>query len=268
MAAATVSTAIPGDIRLMNASAAIFALAGAATLLASLLLVATRQPLFALRAVRIEGDVTRNSLQTIRANAMPRLAGNFFTLDLAAAKAAFEAVPWVRQAVVRRVFPNRIVVRLEEHRPVALWGSEGGDQLVNSFGEVFEANPGDVEDDDLPLLRGPEGSAARMLALHGRLAQAFAPLDARVEKLDLSARGSWRLTLDSGAVVELGRSAAGDEAGDVVERARRFVATVPEVARRYRSRFVFADLRHRDGYALRLRGVATTPPGNDKTSRN
>jgi cell division protein FtsQ len=238
---------MPGDIRLLNASAAIFATLGIAALLASLLAVAMRHPLFALRAVGIEGEVTRNNLQTIRANAMPRLAGSFFTVDLATARAAFEAAPWVRHAVVRRVFPNRIVVRLEEHRPAALWGTDGGDQLVNTLGEVFQANPGDVEDDDLPLLRGPEGSAARMLALHGRLAQTFAPLDVRIETLELSARGAWRATLDDGAVVELGRGAAGEEQGDVLERARRFVETVPEVARRYHSRFVFADLRHRDG---------------------
>ena len=64
-------------------------------------------------------------------------------------------------------------VRLEEHRPVALWGGgePGSEKLVNSFGEVFEANVGDVEDDNLPTLEGPDGSSARVLA-HARQARA------------------------------------------------------------------------------------------------
>ena len=83
---------------------------------------------------------------------------------------AFESVPWVRHAVVRRVWPNRLRVQLEEHRPVALWGGEtGSEKLVNSFGEVFEANLGDVEDDDLPRLVGPDGSSAQVLAMLGRI---------------------------------------------------------------------------------------------------
>jgi cell division protein FtsQ len=265
--AAPTPQALPGDVRLMNASAALFATLGVVALLGALLLAAVRHPVFALRGVRIEGDMTRNSLQTIRANAMPRLAGNFFTIDLTGAKAAFEAVPWVRQAVVRRVFPNRLVVRLEEHRPAALWGSDGGDLLVNTFGEVFQANPGDVEDDALPVLQGPVGSAARMLALHARLAETLAPIAPRLELLELSARGSWRATLDSGAVIELGRAAVDDDPAELVARAQRFVATMPEVARRYQSALVFADLRHRDGYALRLKGV-TTNAAADKSARN
>ena len=37
---------------------------------------------------------------------------------------SFETVPWVRRAVVRRVWPDRLAVRLEEHRAVALWVGE------------------------------------------------------------------------------------------------------------------------------------------------
>jgi len=88
---------------------------------------------------------------TIRANAAPLLAGNFYSVDLQQGRAAFETVPWVRHAVVRRVWPDRLSVKLEEHRAAALWEGGGedssGDRLVNSFGEVFQANLGDVEDD-------------------------------------------------------------------------------------------------------------------------
>ena len=247
--------AAPPDVRLMNLSANLLGGIGALVLLVVLVLWVMRQPAFELRTIRIEGDVTRNSVSTIRANAAPQLSGNFFTMDLARGRRAFESVPWVRQAVVRRVWPNRLAVRLEEHRAVALWsGDPTTDKLVNSFGEVFEANLGDVEDDGLPTLQGPPGSAPHMLSLLQRLAPVFAPLDAQVDTLTLSGRGSWRAELDNGAMVELGRG-SDDE---VLARAKSFVGTLPQVLARYQRPLEYADLRHHDGYAVRLKGISTT----------
>ena len=253
----------PADIRLMNTTAAVLAAIGLAALAAMLLMWVLHQPLFAVRSIRIDGDLAHNSVLTIRANAAPRLAGNFFTLDLATARRAFESVPWVRHAVVRRVWPNRLAVQLEEHRPVALWAdAKGGDaksaealpdKLVNSHGEVFEANLGDVEDDALPTLRGPDGSAGHMLVLLGRLQPVFEALDAHIDTLELSGRGSWRVELDTGAQVELGRGTV----DEVIERTKVFTTTLTQVTQRYQRALQYADLRHNEGYAVRLKGVST-----------
>jgi cell division protein FtsQ len=257
--------ALPADIRLMNATAGVLATLGVLALVATGVLWFVRQPMFALHGIRLEGDLSHNSALTIRANAAPRLAGNFFTMDLAATRRAFESVPWVRQAIVRRVWPNKLAVRLEEHRPVALWSmDDGADRLVNSFGEVFEANLGDVEDDALPTLHGPQGSSAHVLAMWSRLNAVVAALDnARIDSLDLSGRGSWRAELDNGAEIEFGRG-SDDE---VIERARTFVATVPQVTQRYQRPLEYADLRHNEGYAVRLKGVATAVDAGNKPPR-
>jgi cell division protein FtsQ len=254
---------LPVDVRLMNATATALGVFGIAAIAATGLAWALQQPVFAVRTIGLEGDLAHNSVLTVRANATPRLAGNFFTVDLAKARRAFESVPWVRQAVVRRVWPNRLRVQLEEHRPAALWadaeGAKGStgeaapDKLVNTHGEVFEANLGDVEDDALPTLRGPDGSSAHLLAMLARLQPVFTPIDEQVDTLELSGRGSWRVQLAGGAEVELGR---GDDAA-VVERTRVFVATLPQVTQRYQRPLQYADLRHSEGYAVRLKGVST-----------
>jgi cell division protein FtsQ len=94
-----------------------------------------------------------------------------------------------------------------------------------------------------------------MLAMHARLAPVFARLQADLNKLELSERGSWRATLANRSVIELGRG----EPSEVEERTRRFVATVGEVSARFGRRAVeSADLRHQDGYALKLVGMGTT----------
>lgn len=251
---------LPGDVRLMNAATAFIVTGVAVGLLAAGVLWLTRASTFTLRAIEVQGVLTRGQLPAVRTHALPELAGNFFSIDLHEAQKAFESVPWVRRAIVRRVWPDRLVVQLEEHEARALFetadgggGDSGFTRLVNSFGEVFDANLGDVEDEGLPLFTGPEGHAAEMLALWQRLQEGFGARGQRIERLALSGRGSWRAELDRGVVVEMGR---GSEA-EVVDRSERFLRTVGQLTARYRQPLLFADLRHADGYALRLRGVST-----------
>ncbi|WP_343627581.1 cell division protein FtsQ/DivIB [Roseateles sp.] len=256
---------LPPDIRVMNGVAGLLLAGVVLTALAAGALWLARQPQLAIRAITVEGDVSRNSSASLRANALPRLSGSFVTMNLQKAKAAFEAVPWVRHATVRRVWPLQLQVTLEEHRPAAYWETkaENADadsdavvdtRLVNSFGEVFEANLGDVEDEDLPTLAGPGKSSAAMLSMWRQLdPMTHRKLDEGVSRLDLSGRGSWKATLEKGAVVELGR---GSEA-EVVARYGQFIANIPQITTRYQTSLVSADLRHENGYAVRLAGVTT-----------
>lgn len=255
--------ALPLDVRVMNGAAALVFAAALVAVAWAAVKWAMRSPVFTVRAIALDAALQRTNLASVRANALPRLAGNFFSIDLDAARAAFESVPWVRRAVVRRVWPNRLAVTLEEHQAAALWqglddNGRGGERLVNSHGELFEANVGDVEDQGLATLAGPDSQAASMLAMLRRLQSVLAPLSDPVSTLRLSARGSWRAELDGGATVEMGR---GSE-DEVASRAERFVRTLDRVTARFPGApraLVAADLRHPDGYALRLAGISTAP---------
>jgi cell division protein FtsQ len=252
------SMPVPFDVKLMNATATLVFALSACMLLAAGAWWVLRQPFFPLAGIKVDGEVTHNNAVTLRANVAPQLAGNFFTVDLARARAAFESVPWVRKAVVRREFPNKLRVTLTEHQPVAHWGDDTESRLINGFGEVFEANVAEV-DDSLPHLEGPVEQAGQVLGMYRVLAPLFQPYDLSIDDLSLSSRGSWRVTLDSGAVVELGRG----RGEDVVARTQRFLRTVTPVASQYGRTIAAvegADLRHNEGYALRLRGVTTVIP--------
>lgn len=253
----------PFDVRLMNTTAnALFVLFGLAAI-AALASWAANHPAFSITSIRVTGEVSHNNVPTLRANVTPRLAGNFFTIDLAQARHAFETTPWVRSAVVRRAFPNRLLVQLEEHHAVAYWGAEGAPYLLNKHGEVFEANLGEVEQELLPRLAGPKGLEPQVLAMYEVLQPLFAHLDLELEQLELSGRGGWTARLDTGAVIELGRG-SDDE---VIARTTRFLRTLTQVTSRYNRRpdaVETADLRHADGYAMRLRGVSTVVTDSQK----
>ena len=258
--AAPAPQVLPPDVRLMNAVATLVYLVAAAGAAAAGVMWLMRSPLFPIRVIQLDGELARNSVPTLRANAEPRLAGNFFSIDLQQARAAFEGVPWVRQAVVRRVWPDRLDVQLQEHHAAALWETPGedpgADRLVGDQGEVFEANLGDVEDEDLPTFAGPEDSAPQMLALYRRLQPVLAGLDMRIARLALSGRGSWRVVLDDDAAIEIGRG-SDDE---LLARTERFARTLGQVTARYHAPLLYADLRQAGGYAVRLRGVSTAAP--------
>ncbi len=254
---------LPFDVRLMHMTAnALFVVFVLVALTALARWVALR-PAFAIASITVTGDMTHNNEPTLRANVMPRLSGNFFTLDLAQARALFEATPWVRHAVVRREFPNRLRVDLQEHRAVAYWGPDEASRLLNNHGEVFEANVGEVEHEGLPRLDGPRGQEPQVLAMYRVLQPLLETLELELEQLTLSGRGGWTAQLDTGAVIELGRG-SDDE---VINRATRFLRTITQVTSRYNRRpdaVESADLRHADGYALRLRGVSTVVTDSQK----
>lgn len=249
---------MPQDIRWMNAATAALALVAVLLVLAGLFTVLIRQPYFVIHKLSIDGEMHRNNLATVRANVVPRVEGSFFQVDLARARAVFESVPWVRQALVRRVWPNELRVTLEEHKPAAYWRHEDrDDQLVNQQGEVFDANLGDVEDDPLPTLQGPSHATADqarlMLTMLRKLQPALAPLDSDVDTLKLTDRGSWTVKLENDAVIELGRG----ETDELVARAERFVRTLPQLRQQYGEPLAYADLRYPHGYAVRLKGLST-----------
>jgi cell division protein FtsQ len=254
---------LPLDIRLMNGLASALFGVLVLMLLGAALSYVLQLPRFAIRGVTVVGDVSHYNAISLRANVMPRLKGTFFTLDLHATRQVFETMPWVRQAVVRRDFPNRLKVQLQEHQPVAYWGGEGDARLVNNFGEVFEANLGELEQDDLPRLSGPEGQSARVLATYQTLQPLFAPMELALEQLELTPRGGWRAQLESGTTLELGSGST----EELVARLERFLKTVTQATAQYSrgvDQLASVDLRHTDGYAMRLNGVSTVEAADMK----
>lgn len=250
------SLPVPLDVKLMNLTATLLLLGFVLLGLGTGGRWLANHPVFAIRGLTVLGDISHTSALTLRAHVGPQLSGTFLTVDLNAVRQAFETVPWVRRAVVQREFPNRLRVILQEHQAVAYWGDEGESTLVNRQGEVFEANLGEIEQDDLPRLDGPVERSAEVLAMYRALQPLFEALDLQIDQLALSGRGNWHLQLASGAGIELG---SGDTE-QVANRARQFLGTVAQVAVHHGRKLdalEMADLRYAQGYALRLRGVST-----------
>jgi cell division protein FtsQ len=215
-----------------------------------------RSPLFPLREVVVRGELNNASREEI-ANALDGIGGNFFSADLALVRGRLEQVGWVRQVDARRVWPDRIEVRLEEHVAFARWGESG---YVNTFGEPFAADMDTQEQAQLPRFAGPTGTEGELARRYRRFTELLAPLGAAPESVVLTPRHAWRLRMASGLELELGR----DGAEPVEARLARFVAAYADsIGRLPRSAAGEAggavsprhvDLRYPNGFALRVAG--------------
>jgi cell division protein FtsQ len=157
-------------------------------------------------------------------------------------RASARRVPWVREASVRRIFPDAVEITFAAHVALARWNDA---QLVSAEGEVFAA-PGAGR---LPHLRGPDASAPDVVREFAAAREALAPVGV-VTEFRLSPRGAWHVVLDSGLALALGR-------GEWRPRAERFAAAWPRLAEEARAA-TYADLRYPGGFALK-RAATLTP---------
>lgn len=200
------------------------------------------QPIFALRSVEVAAPVVHVTQAQVKLVTERHVRGNFFSVDLEQLRSAFEKLPWVREARVARRWPDTLVVSFSEHVPLARWNDAA---LLNQQGEVFAA----ALDAPLPHLHGPENS-------HGEVAQTYlayqrqlTTVGRKIGVLQLSPRRAWRLRLDGGTEIMLGRT-------DPAVRLTRFIALYPKLFANPAQAPVYVDLRYADGVAVRMpRGV-------------
>ena len=214
-------------------------------------------PVFLLRSIIVEGSLERVERREIVDALQGRVKGTFFTVDLESVRSLFESIPWVRHAELRRRWPDRLEVRIEEQVALARWSQGKKVQLVNSQGELFRGQ----SDDSLPLLAGPSGTesevAERFLAFRNLLA----PLGVEPRQVLLSPRMAWQLKLSNGLTVQLGRDSEKDR---VEDRLARFVLVYPQTVGGLRQRVDYVDLRYPNGFAVRASGNSGAEPHTHK----
>jgi cell division protein FtsQ len=249
------------DVRALNATAnGLIALVVLACIASGVWWVSQR-PMFSLKSVRVESmydiELKRVNELTLRAGVVGKIKGNFFTTNLEQVRTAFESVPWVRRATVRREWPDQLIVSVEEHEPLGTWGDEG--RLLSVKGDVFTANLAEAEEDHpLPEFAGPEGSEKEVLARFAELRAWFAPIQLVPEALNLSSRYAWTVTLDNGMKVALGRE---QDHTTLRNRVQRLVGIYPQLANRIAGAIETIDMRYPNGLALAAAGLKLPKDG-------
>ena len=254
------------DARLTNFIANTLALLAVIALIAGAVVWVAQRPYFAISRIQIEplqsDEFSYVSAASVQATIAGRVSGNFFSVDLNDTRHLLETVPWVRHAQVRRVWPDALRIQIEEQQPLALWNEN---QMINTWGESFSANQGELADDaSLPQLNGPVSSERLVVQRYAEIARWFAPLNLSVDEVTLSPRYAWEVKLSDGVRLSLGRDPAADVADPhgrsgalpFAARIERFVQAWPTLTERLDGRAISsADLRYSNGFAITLAPV-------------
>lgn len=199
--------------------------------------VVVHLPIFPLREVKVDGELHHVSREQVKLIVAKHLKGNFFTLDLINARDAFEKLPWARSVSVRRRWPDKLEVVIEEHEALARWGNTA---LVNKQGELFHAASGS----DLPVFYGPDNGVIEVASQYEALSQVLKTANLEVASLALTPRRAWQITTTSGIVLELGRV-------EMQARLEKFANIYNSTLVNLSKKIAYVDLRYPSGFAVR-----------------
>jgi cell division protein FtsQ len=166
-------------------------------------------------------------------------------LDVADARAKLEAIPWIAEATVRKLYPDRLQITVTEREAFALWQQQGKVQVIAADGTVLAAK---VEP-RLALLpfvvgNGAAGRARDFLAVLDR----YPAIRDQVRASILVANRRWNLRLKNGIDVRLPDSD--------VERALETLTRLNAEKNLLGRDIVAVDLRLADRLTVRLSEAA------------
>ena len=237
--------------RLLNWIANLLYALSVVLMLYALLFVVVHLPIFPIREVKVDGQLAHVNREQIKLIVAKHLKGNFFTLDLEKTRDAFEKLPWARNVSVRRRWPDKLDVVIEEHQALARWGNIA---LVNTHGELFQA----ATDGELPVFYGPGDGVMEVTTNYGAYSQVMNKANIKIAQVSLSPRRAWEIKTDKGLVIALGRE-------EMQTRLIKFTRAYESTLSQLNVNVAYADLRYPNGFAVRRPVNVSYKPILDKT---
>jgi cell division protein FtsQ len=196
------------------------------------------------RTVGVDGEIRfiqRERLEQVVAQAVN---GSFFSVDLKSMREQLEAMPWVKQVSVRRVWPDTLRVQVTEHVPLAYWGEKA---MVSQLAEVFvpESLP---KLDGLATLVGDNQQAKAITREYQRMQTLLDTVGLKLSRVKVDARQAWRIETETGLLLQLGRR-------DVMQRLTRFVRLYPDLMAQQGRQLLSADLRYTNGFSAQWQAI-------------
>ncbi|OOF36017.1 cell division protein FtsQ/DivIB [Rodentibacter heidelbergensis] len=164
----------------------------------------------------------------------------FWGQDVKSIQTQLETLPWVKGAVVRKIWPNRLSIWLTEYTPVAIWNKT---EFVTKDGTVFQLPMDRLKNQTLPYLGGPDYQSSKVLEAWNQIYSDFKAKNLNVKGVTIDDRGAWQVTLDNDIVLKLGR-------GEWQSKLERFVTIYPQIEVSENKRIDYVDLRYKSGAAV------------------
>lgn len=197
-----------------------------------------------IRKVLVEGEFSHLNPEHVQAAVAVAVDAGFFGVNVGEIRELLLNEAWVRDATIRRVWPDTLHVRIIEQNPVARWGSYG---LLNEQADLFVPDREDLPA-DLIQLDGPLGTEAKVLQRYEYLRAQLATVGLKPIALHLSQRHAWTLATTGGREIVFGRK-------DFELRLARFIFGYSRALAEAWPNIGRVDLRYPNGFAVSERAA-------------
>lgn len=193
------------------------------------------------RQVTVSGDFHYLDAEKLRGMIAMHVKAGFFSLDLKQVQTLLEEMPWVHRVALRRDWPDRLHIHVEEQSPIASWQSE---KYLNRYGKIFAPTTVISPALDLPAIRGVNGREIALLEDFIRYSKMLDSVGLVVSAIEEDARHDQHLLLGDGMELVLGR-----EDRDI--RLKRFVNIYAKTLSPVANKIASLDLRYSNGFSVR-----------------
>lgn len=189
--------------------------------------------------IRVHGEFINVDEAMLYKAVSNTVAGGYFNVDVERVRAVVEQLAWVKEASVRRVWPDTLSVSIVEQKPIAISKELG---LINGNGGVFKPEK-KVISNLLPVFEGKASLNKLMIEKYNAMNKLLITVDRKITYLKLDARHALELTLDNDLKIILGR-------GDTTQRLKRFISIYHKVIANRAVDIKAIDLRYTNGMAI------------------
>ncbi len=230
------------------------------------------QPNFHLKYLIL--NISSDNVQHVKPKELKKLVimelnGTALTTDLGPIYKSVLSHPWIKEATVRRIWPNKILVNLVEHNIIGVW-SDG--RFVTQAGKLLQFDKLQSESINkekncfLLKLDGPNETVTAVLDRARMISKKAIKVGLQTTGVQLTSQYDWRVFFSNGMKMELG----GENLETPLEkRLDNFFNSIAWVRKKIKKDLISVDLRYAQGFAFeesKISSIKTTRSINNQSN--
>lgn len=230
------------------------------------------QPNFHLKYLIL--NISSDNVQHVKPKELKKLVimelnGTALTTDLGPIYKSVLSHPWIKEATVRRIWPNKILVNLVEHNIIGVW-SDG--RFVTQAGKLLQFDKLQSESINkekncfLLKLDGPNETVTAVLDRARMISKKASKVGLQTTGVQLTSQYDWRVFFSNGMKMELG----GENLETPLEkRLDNFFNSIEWVRKKIKKDLISVDLRYAQGFAFeesKISSIKTTRSINNQSN--
>ena len=192
-----------------------------------------------IESVNVTGNLSILDEEQLEPVIAPFTKTNLYLLDAKGLETALENNPWVHSASMTKLWPDRLIIKIYEQKPVAYWGK---DAMLAENGEIIPAVIQGAND-KYPTLYSPREKGRNMATGFLKIRKWMQGFPLKMVEFKEDARGSWQIRLENGLMLKIGRN-------EQQKRLKRFMVGYKQSLIEVIDKIKTVDLRYTNGFAV------------------